>query len=48
VIANEFTESVEPFHLEALFVVSMWLLIITFLVNVAGRAVVARAARNVR
>jgi phosphate transport system permease protein len=48
VIANEFTESVEPFHLEALFVVAMWLLIITFIVNVIGRAVVARAARNVR
>jgi phosphate transport system permease protein len=48
VIANEFTESVEPFHLEGLFVVAMWLLIITFVVNVIGRMIIGRAARRVR
>ncbi len=47
VIANEFTESTDPFHLESLFVVAMWLLVIAFLVNAIGRAVVARTARNV-
>jgi phosphate transport system permease protein len=48
VIANEFTESVEPFHLESLFVVALWLLIIAFAVNVLGRAAIARAARRTR
>jgi phosphate transport system permease protein len=43
VIANEFTEAVEPFHLQSLFVVAFWLLVITFVVNVAGRLVVRRA-----
>jgi phosphate transport system permease protein len=42
VIANEFTEAVEPFHLQSLFVVAFWLLVITFVVNVAGRLVVRR------
>jgi phosphate transport system permease protein len=42
VIANEFTEATEPFHLEALFVVAFWLLIVALLVNVIARAVVRR------
>jgi phosphate transport system permease protein len=46
VIANEFTESNEPFHLESLFVVAMWLLVIAFLVNVVGRAIIGRANRG--
>jgi phosphate transport system permease protein len=42
VIANEFTESTEPFHLESLFVVGFWLLIVALIVNVIARAVVGR------
>jgi phosphate transport system permease protein len=44
VIANEFTEATDPFHLESLFVVAMWLLVITVIVNMAGRALVRQAA----
>ena len=44
VIANEFTEATDPFHLESLFVVAMWLLVITVIVNMVGRALVKRAA----
>jgi phosphate transport system permease protein len=42
VIANEFTEATEPFHLRSLFVVALWLLVFALVVNVAGRMVVAR------
>jgi len=42
VIANEFTEATEPFHIESLFVVGFWLLIVALLVNVLARAVVRR------
>jgi phosphate transport system permease protein len=42
VIANEFTESTEPFHLESLFVVGFWLLVVALVVNVAARLVVRR------
>jgi len=42
VIANEFTEETEPFHLDALFGVAMWLLAIALVVNIAGRYVVRR------
>lgn len=42
VIANEFTESTEPFHLESLFVVGFWLLIVALIVNMIARAVVRR------
>jgi phosphate transport system permease protein len=42
VIANEFTEATEPFHLSSLFVVAFWLLVFSLLVNVAGRMVVRR------
>jgi ABC-type phosphate transport system permease subunit len=42
VIANEFTEATEPFHLSALFVVGFWLLIVALLVNIVARLVVRR------
>ncbi len=42
VIANEFTEATEPFHLESLFVVGFWLLVVALAVNVIARAVVRR------
>jgi phosphate transport system permease protein len=47
VIANEFTEANQPFHLESLFVVAFWLLLITLVVNVVARAVIGRAGRVV-
>lgn len=37
VIANEFTEATEPYHLDSLFVVAAWLLVIALIVNIAGR-----------
>lgn len=46
VMANEFTEATEPFHLQSLFVVALWLLVLAFVVNVAGRFVVARVERR--
>ncbi|MEN3315445.1 MAG: phosphate transport system permease protein [Acidimicrobiaceae bacterium] len=45
VIANEFTEANQPFHLPALFVVALWLLLITLVVNVVGRLVMNRGQR---
>jgi len=42
VIANEFTEATEPFHLEALFVVGFWLLIMALVVNATARAIIRR------
>jgi phosphate transport system permease protein len=42
VIANEFTEATEPFHLSALFVVGFWLLIVALVVNVLARLVARR------
>jgi phosphate transport system permease protein len=42
VIANEFTEATEPFHLHSLFVVALWLLIISLIVNIAGKLAVRR------
>jgi phosphate transport system permease protein len=47
VIANEFTEATEPFHLESLLVVAPLLLIITLLVNVLGKFVVARISETI-
>lgn len=44
VIANEFTEAVEPFHLQALFVVAFWLLVVALVVNVIARRIVAAQA----
>lgn len=37
VIANEFTEATEPYHLDSLFVVAGWLLVIALIVNIVGR-----------
>jgi phosphate transport system permease protein len=42
VIANEFTEATEPFHLESLFVVGFVLLIVAIIVNVLARLIVKR------
>lgn len=47
VIANEFTEAVEPFHLDSLFVVAGWLLIISLIVNIAGKLVVRRIRADI-
>ncbi len=44
VIANEFTEATEPFHLSALFVVGFWLLVVALIVNVVARRIVAAQA----
>ncbi|MFI9272159.1 phosphate ABC transporter permease subunit PstC [Kitasatospora sp. NPDC052896] len=46
VIANEFTEATEPFHLQSLMVVATWLLVITLVVNVLGRLVVRRTGED--
>jgi phosphate transport system permease protein len=43
VIANELTEASQPWHLESLFVVAAWLLVLALAVNVVGRLVVRRA-----
>ena len=45
VVANEFTEANQPFHIESLFVVAFWLLLITLAVNVGARLIVNRAGR---
>jgi phosphate transport system permease protein len=47
VIANEFTEANQPFHLQSLFVVAGWLLILALVVNVAGKLVVARVRKDI-
>ncbi len=47
VIANEFTEATEPFHLSSLFVVAFWLLVIALVVNVAGKLVVRRTREDI-
>ena len=47
VIANEFTEATEPFHLESLFVVGALLLIITLLVTLLGKLVVSRISETI-
>jgi phosphate transport system permease protein len=44
VIANEFTEATEPFHLSALFVVGFWLLVVALIVNIVARRIVAAQA----
>ena len=44
VIANEFTEATEPFHLEALFVVAFFLLLIAVVINAIARLIVSRTA----
>jgi phosphate transport system permease protein len=47
VIANEFTEATEPFHLPSLFVVAAWLFVIAIIVNVAGKLVIRRAGETI-
>jgi phosphate transport system permease protein len=47
VIANEFTEATEPFHLSALFVVAFWLLIVSLIVNTLGKLIVGRTAEDI-
>lgn len=47
VIANEFTEATEPFHLDSLFVVATVLLLITLIVNVLGKLVVSRISETI-
>lgn len=47
VIANEFTEATEPFHLASLFVVGFWLLIVALIVNVAGKLIVRRIRTDI-
>lgn len=42
VIANEFTEANQPFHIESLFVAGFALMILTLVVNVIARVIVAR------
>jgi phosphate transport system permease protein len=43
VMANEFTEATEPFHLQALFVVAFALLVVAVVVNMLARLIVRRA-----
>ena len=47
VIANEFTEATEPFHLSALFVVALALLVVALIVNIAGKLVVRRVGEDI-
>lgn len=47
VIANEFTEATEPYHLSALFVVAFWLLILALVVNTVGKLIVRRVGQNI-
>ncbi|MBO0863517.1 MAG: phosphate ABC transporter permease subunit PstC [Mycobacterium sp.] len=47
VIANEFTEATEPYHLNSLFVVATALLVVSLLVNVVGKRVVSRAGEHI-
>jgi phosphate transport system permease protein len=42
VMANEFTEATEPYHIEALFVVAFVLTIVAIAVNVLARLIVKR------
>jgi phosphate transport system permease protein len=46
VLANELTEASQPFHLESLFVVATWLLVLAVAVNVGGRLLVRRQSRG--
>jgi phosphate transport system permease protein len=47
VIANEFTEATEPFHLSSLFVVAFWLLVIALIVNIVGKLIVRRTRADI-
>lgn len=46
VIANEFTEATQPFHLSALFVVAGWLFVIALIVNSIGKLIILRAGET--
>jgi phosphate transport system permease protein len=47
VIANEFTEANQPYHLDSLFVVATCLLVLSLLVNVVGKRIVSRAGEYI-
>jgi|ThiBio_1000_plan_1041568.scaffolds.fasta_scaffold00488_27 phosphate transport system permease protein len=47
VIANEFNEATEPFHLDSLFVVGLWLLVLALIVNVIGKIIVSRSGEHI-
>jgi phosphate transport system permease protein len=47
VMANEFTEANQPFHLDSLFVVAACLLVLSLVVNVAGKWVVSRTGEHI-
>ncbi len=47
VMANEFTEANQPFHLESLFVVALCLLVLSLFVNVVGKRIVSRAGEHI-
>ncbi|MET8427793.1 phosphate ABC transporter permease subunit PstC [Nocardia sp. NPDC004860] len=47
VIANEFTEANQPFHLSSLFVVAFCLLVMSLLVNVIGKRIVSRTGEHI-
>ncbi|MGI5243139.1 phosphate ABC transporter permease subunit PstC [Dactylosporangium sp. CA-139066] len=47
VIANEFTEANQPFHLPSLFVVALALLVVALIVNTAGKFVVRRVGKDI-
>ena len=47
VIANEFTEANQPYHLDSLFVVAAALMAVSLLVNVIGKRVVSRAGEYI-
>ncbi|MEE6140285.1 phosphate ABC transporter permease subunit PstC [Mycobacterium sp. 050128] len=47
VIANEFTEANQPYHLDSLFVVASALLAVSLLVNFIGKWVVSRAGEHI-
>ncbi len=47
VMANEFTEANQPYHLDSLFVVAAALLVVSLLVNVMGKRIVSRAGEHI-
>lgn len=47
VIANEFTEANQPFHLESLFVVASGLLVLALIANFLGKRIVARTSKDI-
>jgi phosphate transport system permease protein len=46
VIANEFTEANQPFHLDSLFVVAFALLLLSLLVNILGKRIVGQVSEH--